>query len=304
MSHPDEGTIQALLDGELEEGERRRTEAHLTACPACAARLAEARDYLREADRLVGQLEVPSAPGVAPIRRKGRGAARALAWAASIALAVALGYWGRGVPAVPPAAIGTEAPGARADEAVASAVTPTPTEPARAAAPAQRAKPEAKELPAPGAAAAAPAPAPAPPAEKALAASEDAAAPVTLAWRVVAMEEAVAELGGQIRLIDGMTPDRVELGPGTAVAGADAFLPVVRVSYARGSVVLDQQRPRRELARMEGAPLQAAKSAAPAAGALGMTAPSLGWSERDGIRFVVTGSVSADSLAALAGRVR
>ena len=63
------------------------------------------------------------------------------------------------------------------------------------------------------------------------------------AWRVVSMEEAVRVLGGQIRLIDGLTPNRIEVGPGTAVAGADPGLQVVRVVYADGAVTLDEQRP-------------------------------------------------------------
>lgn len=38
MSHPAEGTIQALLDGELPRAERAEVERHLQACAACRAR--------------------------------------------------------------------------------------------------------------------------------------------------------------------------------------------------------------------------------------------------------------------------
>lgn len=44
MSHPAEGTLQALLDGELPRAERAEVERHLQACAACRA----------EADRLLG----------------------------------------------------------------------------------------------------------------------------------------------------------------------------------------------------------------------------------------------------------
>jgi anti-sigma factor RsiW len=102
MSHPDEGTIQMLLDGELDSRERERVEDHIAGCASCAAHLAEAREFLQEADRLVDVLAVPqreSKPRVAVHRRP---LVRTLAWAASIAVAVGIGYWGRGAnPAVP-----------------------------------------------------------------------------------------------------------------------------------------------------------------------------------------------------------
>jgi hypothetical protein len=40
----DEGTLQAYLDGELSQGAARETAAHVAACDACAAALAEAGD--------------------------------------------------------------------------------------------------------------------------------------------------------------------------------------------------------------------------------------------------------------------
>ena len=104
-------------------------------------------------------------------------------------------------------------------------------------------------------------------------------------------------LGGQIRLIDGLTPDRVESGPGTAVAGADPALPLVRIVYAAGGVILEEQRPLGHAGERQESSSKAA---------LGAAAPGVAtaWQERGGIRFVVTGSVSADSLRALGARVR
>jgi hypothetical protein len=65
------------------------------------------------------------------------------------------------------------------------------------------------------------------------------------AFRRTTLDTAVVRLSGSVRLIDGMEPDRVELGPGRLVAGAAPTVDVVRVHYrdARGrSIVLDQQR--------------------------------------------------------------
>ena len=63
MSHLDEGTLHALLDGELELAEVREIQLHLGTCAACGSRLQDVKQFLAEADRLVGALEVPSASG-------------------------------------------------------------------------------------------------------------------------------------------------------------------------------------------------------------------------------------------------
>ena len=78
MSHLDEGTLHALLDGELGSTELMEIEAHLGGCAACSARLRDAREFLEEADRLVGSVQfgrfeasapaaaAPAAPAPAP----------------------------------------------------------------------------------------------------------------------------------------------------------------------------------------------------------------------------------------------
>ncbi len=313
MSHPDDGTIQALLDGELDAAERTRVETHIGTCSPCAARVAEARTFQLEADRLVEVLAVPSSPTVvrrtSPARRT---VVRTLAWAASILLAVAVGYWGRG--AEPGQAVvlqegerpngGRDAAPLPVTEPIAAAPSTTPTS---AEAPASGTRPAAP----PAEAKSADQPAAKEPlpvlraAERELqdartnevaakaARQEDEPAAV---WRVISMEEGVRLLGGQIRLIDGLTPERVETGPGTAVPGADPSLPLVRVIYASGSVTLDQQRPPTAPAARR----EADASAAGAAAVNSLTA----WQEHGGIRFVITGSVPADSLRALGARVR
>jgi hypothetical protein len=62
MSHLDEGTLHALLDGELNANEAREVQGHLGTCAACGSRLQEVKQFLAEADRLVGALEVPAGP--------------------------------------------------------------------------------------------------------------------------------------------------------------------------------------------------------------------------------------------------
>ncbi|MDQ3223658.1 MAG: zf-HC2 domain-containing protein [Gemmatimonadota bacterium] len=60
MSHLDEGTLHALLDGELDLAEVREIQTHLGTCTACDSRLQDVKQFLAEADRLVGALETPA----------------------------------------------------------------------------------------------------------------------------------------------------------------------------------------------------------------------------------------------------
>jgi len=61
MSHLDEGTLHALLDGELDLAEVSEIQKHLGSCVACGSRLQEVKQILAESDRLVGAMEVPAA---------------------------------------------------------------------------------------------------------------------------------------------------------------------------------------------------------------------------------------------------
>jgi anti-sigma factor RsiW len=60
MSHLDEGTLHALLDGELDLAEVSEIQIHLGTCVACGSRLQEVKQVLAEADRLVGAMEMPA----------------------------------------------------------------------------------------------------------------------------------------------------------------------------------------------------------------------------------------------------
>jgi hypothetical protein len=61
MSHLDEGTLHALLDGELDLAEVSEIQRHLGTCVACGVRLQEVKQFLAEADHLVVALELPAA---------------------------------------------------------------------------------------------------------------------------------------------------------------------------------------------------------------------------------------------------
>jgi hypothetical protein len=100
MSHVDDGALHAYLDGELPPVERARLEAHVAECPACRTQLEEERALLERASQLLGlaqPVERP-APPMHQLRRP-RLVWRLrvpIAWAASVTLALGLGYYLRG----------------------------------------------------------------------------------------------------------------------------------------------------------------------------------------------------------------
>jgi len=78
MSHVDEGTLHAYLDGELPSAERTAVEAHLVECATCRANLIEERALRERASALLGSalpVERPAPPwnscGVNPSVRTG-----------------------------------------------------------------------------------------------------------------------------------------------------------------------------------------------------------------------------------------
>ena len=98
MSHVDEGTLHGYLDGELPSADRAALEAHVTQCATCRAALTDERALRDRASAVLGRarpLERP-APPFEQIRRtpaRHRWHVRMpFAWAASIALALGIGY--------------------------------------------------------------------------------------------------------------------------------------------------------------------------------------------------------------------
>lgn len=377
MPHIEEARLHAYLDDQLPSRERSELEEHLATCAECRARIEEAERLVRESGALLERLD-PGAPRPAPWSEiEARGAARGrrprrawldprLAWAASIALAFAVGWLTRGTQ-VPRELAQYEERAAFADSAAPLAQTPPASEetqsatriaqresPAGAAAGARSAerppeivkaqRVEPKEEPAtpqpvtredaraaklelerrdrafaapaavpePGAA---PAPAAAPAPRQRLDADTSRIAleqlVVTGESRRLADEgdelvggegffrapPALAEtwLGARVRTLPGHTLQNVEVGPGAAVHGGLRGRPVVRLIYkdaAGREITLLQQRDGAE-----------ADGTAPAL----IVAPSglraYRWTD-GGYVLTLTGPLGADSLRALAARVR
>jgi anti-sigma factor RsiW len=110
MSHVDEGTLHTYLDGELPSTERAALEAHLAGCATCRGNLSEERSLRERASAVLGSARPAErpAPPLDQLRREPKRSPwrvrRSFAWAASIALALGLGYYmrspsGRAAPA-------------------------------------------------------------------------------------------------------------------------------------------------------------------------------------------------------------
>ena len=243
-SHLEEGTLHELLDGEIRSSELPPIQAHLAECGECRARLEEARSFQSVSDRLIGtldQAENPAVPRPALAMPRFRHPwKRSLAWAATVVIAVGAGYYGRGPgPAVPiqqptnvqaavqePATIPVTSPIMNAPPVEAPRRQLLADQPATLDAPvgkltAAENKNERSEtrsvdqLKALG-----------------MVSARSAAAKASLLPEIIAFPEALRRLGGTLRFIEGMVPDRIE-----------ALGQEVRVVYplATGELVLTQR---------------------------------------------------------------
>lgn len=75
MSHLDEGTIHAWLDGALSATQSAEADAHVRGCTECSAKVAEARGLIAASSRILTALDDTPAnvipkPAVAPTRRR------------------------------------------------------------------------------------------------------------------------------------------------------------------------------------------------------------------------------------------
>lgn len=362
MLHADEGTLHAYLDGELSPTESAEFERHLSVCVPCRAALAEAKGFLTEADQMITTLDAvaprPAAVAIPTPRRNWHPRLSTMAWAATVILALGLGYSLR--PGLEPAALPLQAVTDQTPAAASAPDTPPADAPHASAGerrpPAPRSRDlttaEASKTAAPvradvaevvGAPAAMPATSglalenrqAAPPAGMAAQGAGTAAlayvdgAPIDTTRpalqfgpgtpeppRRITLDEAVSVLGGSIRLIDGLSPQRVELLAGLDVPGADPARQVVRVYYEEpdlGLVTLDQQRPGPSFAardsRGEADPMAVTiRPAAPGLSerALARTAlqsSTLTW-RSDGTWFALTSRLDGSRMSQLQARVK
>jgi anti-sigma factor RsiW len=384
MSHLDEGLLTAFLDEELSEAERRSAESHLAACPECRRLFDELKAFAAEADGLVGAVEVPPRAGV-PAAPSPEGVAnrprnrvarwRGLAWAASVVLALGLGWLASDLryPGSSDQLSQRKADGEAAATLPAPretlALTPSPgpaahpaPEPGRASQVTSQTAPLREEkAPSPSV------PTPAMAAPTSLASAEQAgrpdharvtvpsldqpaatgdlardaakesdarnkimrdraAAPATppaaqmldsrgrdglaarrnlAGFRQVKMQEGVRTLGGSMRLIDGLEPQRILVGPGTLASGGNPSDSLVRVVYEDPpgrELWLDQQRLR------EAEPVAGFAAAGMLPGDTILTRDTSGlqsvrWHDEHGFQLALTGHLSADSLLAMIRRV-
>jgi hypothetical protein len=100
MSHVDDGTLHAYLDGELAPSEAQGVETHLAQCAGCRMRLEEERALITRAAELLGRAAPPDRelpplrPGdVRPPVRLWWQVRLPVAWAATVALALGIGMY-------------------------------------------------------------------------------------------------------------------------------------------------------------------------------------------------------------------
>lgn len=111
MSHVDDGTLHAYLDGELAPAEAQGVDAHLAQCPACRGRIDEERALITRAGELLALAAPPDrelppfrAGDIKPASRLWWQVRLPLAWAATVALALGIGsYLGRELKPLPQA---------------------------------------------------------------------------------------------------------------------------------------------------------------------------------------------------------
>lgn len=272
MFHLNDRLLEKLIDGSASASEVRRIQRHTESCRACARRLEEWRDNYRELDQHFPDLALESGPAatvtpggliVIPAAeesgRKWEMELSTILWIATVLMAVLVGYGasrlrnsneGMGVatrdltPTPPPPAPVRPAPDRTPDAGLAAGTT----DPDVAAREAPGPLPTASDR----AAAPAPAPAPRDPLGSATGAPTTPEEPgpptpslsISPRFKLASTSEAVRRLGGRLRLLTGLEPDHLEIGPANAVPGAQSGLDVIRVVYRTadgGRILVDQQ---------------------------------------------------------------
>jgi hypothetical protein len=127
------------------------------------------------------------------------------------------------------------------------------------------------------------------------------------------VDDAAAQLSGNLRFVEGLALESVKIGPGSLVPGADPARDVVRVVYTDPQgrrLQLDQQRiplpaDTARAARERAVPASLGLTWGDTVGTIGAGGVSrLRWLDRSGLWISLSGNVPEDSLRALLARVR
>ncbi len=304
MSHPDEGVLQELLDGELAPADEAVVRAHVAGCAPCTTALAALTTAQLEADAIVSRLVLEP-----PLRRPARRTwpnLRLLGLAASAVLVAGTSWLllrsptsaGSGYRPSADTSSGVILPMPGAERQEVAATTPaTPVTPAAGTAQARGREDaastsgssnEARSQPAAAARSA-----------NAVVATNGAAAPTTIA-------DAEARVGGRLLTIAGLTPQSVEVEqsasdsvPRVRQTYVVDGVPVVLVQYRatnapaeRAPVARDEMALKQRMAEPE---KKAAEAAVPVRLRL--------W-ESGNVLLQLEGALPADSLDALMRRVK
>ena len=268
MFHLSDRLLAKLIDGSATTADLQRIRRHVDECRACARRLEEWRDNFAEVDERFPELAVDAGPlatvtpgglvmlpGSEPSRRVVPDLTTLL-WIGAVLMALLVGYGAsrlrqpsegmrvatmgevRGQPRTQNPTPSN--PARPTDHPATASTTTAPTAPDHvSSSPALTSNPPAGTSP--PVVSHRPAVSPDPPS------TTPPPAPLTVSprFREVSRPEAARRLGGPLRSMDGMGLDHIEIGPASAVPGAQSGLDVIRMVYRTpdgGRLLLDQQR--------------------------------------------------------------
>jgi Putative zinc-finger len=322
MFHLTDRLLAKLIDGSATSSELQRIRRHVDECRACARRLEEWRDNFTEVDERFPELSAEGGPlatvtpgglvmlpGSEPSRRLMTPDLTTLLWIGAVLMALLVGYGAsrlrqpsegmrvatmeeaRGIPRTP-----SPKPSAVPD----AVTTPVPSPSGAAVQSATQGASAASTATDPGPRNSSPPPPAPPPA----ASPRPAVTPITVTprFREIGRAEAARRASGPLRSLPGLKLDHIEVGPASAVPGAQQGIDVIRLVYRNtdGSpIFLDQQRIPTDsdgLRSIDDPTLESGETAY-GSGPNGVSVAS--WLDEDGYRLSIAARTPLDSLKKL-----
>jgi hypothetical protein len=311
MFHLNDRLLEKLIEGTATMIDVQRIRRHVEECRACARRLEEWRDNFTEVEEHFPELAIESGPSATVSsdglillpagdqRRRFQLDLTTSLWigAGLMAILVIYGVFRSPEPShdfgmymLPP--LDTTHTQSAVTTIPADTIPPRDTTPA----------PEPGPIPEPR-----PIPPPAPERDPPVTTTRTPPLPVSPSFRSVGMPEAQRELGGKVRLLRGMQVDHVEVGPPSAVPGAQSDLDVVRVVYRApddSRIHLDQQLIPADSGGFRPLDDPTLESGETVFGSFPGGISTATWFDEDGYRISLTAMIPVDSLRKLAQRVR